>query len=404
MSHVVIIGGGHAGSQLISSLRQHKFSGRITLIADEKALPYNRPSLSKDFLSGEKTEHQIALLPDAVFASDNINCMLNTTVTQLNPNSNSIRLSDGSNLNYDYLVIATGSVPRQLDIPGSDLKGIHYLKTLNDAKNLQADIKNANKMVVVGGGYIGLEIAATARKKGLDVTILEMAPRILQRVVAPEVSDFFMRIHTEQDVNIVTNISAQAFKGRSHVKQVVASDGQSFNADIVVIGVGVIPNDALAHAAGLVCDNGILVNEYCQTTQDNIFATGDCTNHFNQVYGRRVRLESVQNAVDQAKTIASCIVGNKKAYNSIPWFWSSQYNLKLQIAGLSQGYDQLVIRGDATSDSVSFFYLKERRVIACDAVNQVSDFMSSKKLIERKIIVDPAQLISTEVAIKSLIE
>lgn len=403
MRHVVIVGGGHAGGQLIASLRQQNYEGAITLISDEADLPYHRPPLSKEVLSGEKDSGQIALFAESIFQAPNTRCLLNTRVSHIDTDADKITLNDGTQIGYDYLVLATGSKLRRLDLPGTQLKGIHYLKTLADARSIQNDMKNARSMVVVGGGYIGLEIAASARKAGLEVTVLEMAPRILQRVVAPEVSHYISLCHQQHGVEVRTETTLREFVGTHRVNGVVTGDGQALAADLVVIGVGVMANDQLAQTAGLACDNGILINEYCQTNVDNIFAAGDCSNFYHPHYQRRLRLESVQNAVDQAKTIASFIGGQPKAYNAIPWFWSSQYDLKLQIAGLSQGYDQLVVRGNTDGNSLAFYYLKENRVIACDAINSPADFMTGKKLIAQKVPVSGADLADPAVPLKSLL-
>lgn len=403
MQHLVIIGGGHAGGQLIATLRQQNFTGAITLISDESDLPYHRPPLSKEFLSGDKEASQLALFADTIYQAENTQCLLNSRVTNIDAPSNRISLDDGRTVDYDFLVLATGSRLRKLDLPGSDLEGIHYLKTLADARKIQADMGHARNMVVIGGGYIGLEIAASGRKAGLDVKVLEMAPRILQRVVAPEVSKYMTNAHRQHGVDIRTETSVKGFSGEQWVSGVLTDEEQPLDADLVVIGVGVQANDQLAQDAGLACYNGILVNEYCQTSVSNIFAAGDCSNFFHPHYQCQLRLESVQNAVDQAKTIASYITGEPTAYNAIPWFWSNQFGLKLQIAGLSQNYDQLVIRGDANSHSVAFYYLRRGRVIACDAVNSPADFMISKKLIARKVPVTIEQLENPAFSLKTLL-
>ena len=403
MTRLVIVGGGHAAAQLASRLRQMKFSGEARLLTAEPHLPYNRPPLSKGFLAGELPKERLRLFPEAVY--QRINCALSfsSEVVAVDRSAKQVRLADGEEVPYDKLVLATGAVVLRLKVPGSDLAGIHYVRTIEDIEGLQAEVAPGKKLVVIGGGYIGLEIAAVGRKLGLQVTVLEAADRILQRVCAPEVSEFYTEVHRSEGVAVECNAMVTAIEGDGRVARVITADGNSFDADIVVVGIGIAPNDALARAAGLACDNGVTVDEFCQTSDPDIFAAGDCANHPNAIYGRRLRLESVQNATDQAKTIAGVLTGNPQPYADLPWFWSDQYDLYLQIAGVALDYDQVVERGDRAARKVSFFYLKGDLVQACDAVNMAAEFNAAKQLILQKRSVTPEQLRDLDTPIKDLL-
>lgn len=404
----IVIGCSHAAAQFTTSLRQLGWDGEILVIGDEPhQLPYHRPPLSKAFLSGEKTAETLLIRPAAFYEKNDIQ-FRRGRVTAIDRQQQTVTLQtdDGSDeqLSYSKLALCTGSRVRKVNLPGCELGGIHYLRDLADAESIKAGVVAGQNAVIVGGGYIGLETAASLTKLGMNVTVLEMAPRILQRVTAPEVSDFYHRVHTDNGVKLHTNTAVNGFSGDDHVEKVLLADGTELPADMVVVGVGVLPNVELAEAAGLTIDNGIVVDEFCGTNDPNIFAAGDCTNQLNKAYNRNMRLESVPNATAQGKTAASAVCGAPKDFTALPWFWSDQYDLKLQIAGVSQGYDEVVVRGDRlTGESFVAFYLQEGRLIAADCINRPQEFLLSKKIIAEKIPVDVARLADESIPVKELI-
>jgi 3-phenylpropionate/trans-cinnamate dioxygenase ferredoxin reductase subunit len=398
---VVIVGAGHAAVQAVDTLRREGHTGLIVLVGDEPYLPYNRPPLSKKYLAGELERERLWLRSNQYYQQHRVDTRLGARVTAIDRATQRLRLSDGGELTYDQLILSMGSTPRRLDVPGHGLAGIHCLRTISDVDAIRADLAGARRLVVVGGGYIGLEAAACARHLGLDVTVLEMADRVLARVVAPEVSDFYTRRHEREGVRIRCNASVTAFGGTGRVTSVQCGDVE-FPADVVIIGVGILPNVTLAAAAGLRCDNGVWVDEHCRTSDPNVYAAGDCTNHPSARYGRRVRLESVDNAVEQAKTAAANICGKPARHEHIPWFWSDQYDVKLQIAGLAQGYDQTVVRGDAESGSFALYYLSGGELLAVDAINSMRDFMNGKKWLAERKRPDPELLADPTVDLKTI--
>ena len=389
----IIIGASHAAAQLVLSLRQEGWQGKITVIGDEASLPYQHPPLSKTFLRGDKAANEIFIRPQAFYEKHNIDFILETRVESIHPASKSIILSSGEILKYDKLALCTGSRVRQLTLPGVELNGVHYLRTLRDGEGIKSDMTSAKEAVIVGGGYIGLETAASLKTLGIEVTVVEMASRVLARVTAPVMAEFYTRMHQEEGVVIKTGVTVSAFEGKGKIERVICTDGSHLNTDLVVIGVGIIPNVELAEVAGLDVDNGILVDEFARTNDLDIVAAGDCTNHPNALYGQHLRLESVPNALEQPKSAAASICGKEKAYNALPWFWSDQYDLKLKIAGLSQGHDQVVIRGDKNnSRSFVAFYLKSGKLIAADCVNRPREFLVCKRLIASGSAIDVARL------------
>lgn len=404
-SNCIIVGASHAAAQLAVSLRQQGWQDMITVIGNEHFLPYHRPPLSKDFLSGKKSADELLIRSPAVYEKINVRFGLGMRVEAIDPSDKTIVLDDGESLPYEKLVLTTGSRLRQLPVPGTKLPGVFYLRAIKDVNRIKAFAGQGKKAVIIGGGYIGLETAAVLRKLGMDVTVLEAMERVLQRVTTQEISAFYSRVHAEEGISIVTNASASSIDGEKKVEKVVCRDGQEFAADLVIIGIGVIPATELAEGAGLAVDDGIVVNEFAQTSDPNIFAAGDCTKHYNAIYKRHIRLESVQNAVDQATTAASTICGKHKPYSALPWFWSDQYDIALKIAGLSHGHDQVVVRGDMnTGRSFAAFYLKEGRVLAVDAVNRPKEFMTAKKLITERIEVNQGALANEDIPIKDLLD
>ena len=400
----IIAGASHAASMLAPTLRQQGWQGRILVIGAEASIPYHRPPLSKDYLAGEKTLDEILIRPAKVYEKSEVEFILNTSVESIDRNNKTVRLSNNETLSYDKLALTVGSKVRKVNLPGVDLDGVFYLRDLRDVGRITPYINPGANAVIVGGGYIGLETAAVLNKKGMNVTVLEMMERVLQRVTAPVISEFYTRIHEEEGVSIRCGVGVSGFKGNGRVAKVLCSDGSGFAADLVIIGVGILPNTALAEAAGLEVDNGIVVNDRAQTSDPDIFAAGDCTNHHNPIYDRRIRLESVQNATDQSRVAAGAACGKEVSYNAVPWFWSEQYDLMLQIAGLSQGYDEIITRGDpGNGRSFAAFYLREGRVIAVDAVNKPQEFMFSKKLIPLQKTVDKKRLADAGTPIKELL-
>ena len=399
----IIIGASHAASQLCLSLRQEGWEGKIVVIGDESTLPYHRPPLSKDFLSGDKQAEDLLIRKSAMYEKAGVEFKLGVRVDSINRAHRTLTLDNGEVLQYSKLALCTGSRVRTISLPGVELSGIHYLRDIRDVEQIKEDVAEGKNAVIVGGGYIGLETAASLKKQGMKVTVLEMAPRVLARVTAPELSEFYTRVHSEEGVTIATGIAVSGFEGDGKVQRVVCADGTGYDADLVVIGVGIVPNVELAQAAGLEVDNGIVVDEYARTQDADIVAAGDCTNHPNGLYNRRLRLESVPNAMEQAKSAAASLCGKQKLYQALPWFWSDQFDLKLQIAGLSRDYDQVVIRGDRDQGrSFVAFYLNDRKLIAADCVNRPQEFMASKRIIAEGIDVDPATLADESITAKEL--
>ena len=385
--NIVIVGAGHAAGQFVQSLRQHEFSGTITLIGDEPSLPYQRPPLSKKFLSGELTQERLLVKPATAYSD--VDTQLNTRVRRIDRDNQQIEVDGGVRVRYDTLVLAVGARPRRLAISGGDLPGISYLRTIQDVEAIRSSLDASSRVAIVGAGYIGLEVAAVLKSLGHDVTVIEAQDRVMSRVVAPEVSLFYQQVHGDRGVRLMLSTHIEGFYGNDKVAGVQLADGRQVEADTVIVGVGVAANTELAEEAELAVGNGITVDSRCQTSDARVFAIGDCTWHPNPIYGHHVRLESVHNALEQAKTAAANVCGASATYAQVPWFWSDQYDLKLQIAGLSQGHDRVVVRGDLDSGSFSCLYLQENRLLAIDAINRPRDFMQAKaQLIENRAKID----------------
>ena len=399
---IAIVGAGHAAGQAVATLKQKKFDGRIVLIGDEPYLPYQRPPLSKKFLAGEMPAERLYVRPAAFYDDPQIDLRLNTRIVSIDRSERKLITTNNDSITYDKLILALGSRVRKVAVEGSQLDGIHYLRSIADVDDIRAAVSSGSRVVIVGAGYIGLEVAAVCRQLGLDVTVIEMADRVMSRVVSPQVSDFYERTHENYGVKLLLSTGLRAFRGDGKVESVLTSDGQILAADFVVVGVGILPNAELAESAGLEVNDGIVVNDQCQTSDPDIYAVGDCTSHPNAIYDRQLRLESVHNALEQAKTAASNICGVETHYSQVPWFWSDQYDLKLQIAGLSQGYDEAILRGDPDSASFSCLYLQDGVLIAVDAINAPKDFVQSKALIASHARIDPQQLADVDIALKDL--
>jgi 3-phenylpropionate/trans-cinnamate dioxygenase ferredoxin reductase subunit len=399
----VIVGASHAGTQLALSLRQGGWKGRIVLAGDEPVKPYQRPPLSKDVLSGAKSLEQIPIRPPGVLENAGIEFMLGRRVESIDRTRKTLYMDDGKIQGYDKLALTLGAYPSTIPLTGTDKYGVHYLRKLADVEQIRPFIGEGKSAVIIGGGYIGLEAGAVLRQTGMTVTVLEALPRVLQRVTAPVVSTFYQRLHDEEGLWVVTSALVTSIEGEDQVERVHCADGSQIDADLVIIAVGVLPNTDLAARAGLDVEDGILVDEFARTSDPDIVAAGDCTRHFNPIYQRRVRLESIQNAMDQAKTAAATLNGDPQPYHALPWFWSEQYDVKLQIAGLSQGYDNVVLRGDPeTGRSFAVFYFAGERLLAVDAINRPGEFMMGKKLLLAGARVDKEKLADESIPIKNL--
>ena len=405
IARIVIVGAGQAAAQAIEVLRRKGFSGSITLVGDEAYLPYQRPPLSKKYFSGALERDRLPIRHQSFYDEHRVDVRLGRRVESIDRAARQATLDDGTALPYDALLIATGSTPRRVQAPGSGLAGLHYLRSIEDTDRLRDAARPGASAVVVGGGYIGLEVAATCRELGVEVTVLEMADRVMNRVVCETVSRYYEGEHRRHGVNLVLGARMESFVGdqRGHVTAVRCADGREHRADFVVGGIGVLAQDQLARAAGLACDNGIVVDEYCRSSDPAIWAIGDCTNHPSLRYGYRVRLESVDNAFEQATTAALSILGTPVPHDKVPWFWSDQYHHKLLIVGLAQGHDQVVLRGDPATHSFSCAYLRGGELIAIDTVNNAKDQMAARKLIAARVRPDLAKLADAAVPLRDAV-
>lgn len=398
----IIVGAGHCGGQLAARLRAEGFEGSVVVIGDEPHVPYQRPPLSKQYVAGEVELDRVHLRPAEFYESANVELLLSTRVTAIDRAECSVEQENGARLGYDKLVLATGARPRELPVPGINLAGISYLRDLGHAGTIRSSFRPGARLTVVGGGYIGLELAAVAVAKGVSVTVLEMESRLMNRVVAEVISEFYRRLHSEAGVDVRTGARVVAFEGNDRVARINLEGGDTLDADSVVIGVGVVPNVELAAEAGLATGDGILVDEFGQTEDENIYSAGDCTNHPSALYARRMRLESVHNAMAQAKVVAANLCGKRTVYDEVPWFWSDQFDIKLQIAGISQGFDETVIRGDPESRSFTVFYLKDGVLIAADSINAMRDHLACRALVEKRARIPVEALADSSVALKDL--
>ena len=400
---IVIIGAGQAAAQACASLRQFGFEGAMTLIGEEAALPYQRPPLSKAYMKGELAEERLYFKPAAWYEDQNIDTVLSVRATKIDRSAQTISLEHGGSVPYDAAIIAAGSRPRALPVEGADLDGVFDLRDLADVERIRPRMIAGQKLVIVGAGYIGLEAAAVARQLDLDVTVLEMEDRVLARVTSPIMSEFFETEHTRQGAVIKTGARLASLRGsEGKVSQAVLADGSELDADIVLVGIGILPNTELAEEAGIACSNGILTDRDARTNDPRIFAAGDCAARPLVHYGRKGRLESVHNAIEQGKLAAAAIMGKPRPSEDCPWFWSDQYDLKLQIAGLSQDYDETVLRGDPEDRKFAVFYLQNGKLIAVDAVNSPPEFLASKRLIMTGARLAPETLSDTSQSMKEI--
>lgn len=400
MQRVVIIGAGQAGVQAAATLRSEGYEGALTLVGEEIYPPYQRPPLSKAYLAGDFVRERLFLKPDSFYAETGCELRLGVSAWRIDRGAKTVHLTDGGSLAYDRLLLATGTRVRKLPVPGAELGGVYYLRGIDDVDLLRPELKAGSRLAVVGAGYIGLEVAAVAAKHGLKVTVLEAADRVMARSASPQLSAFYEREHRSHGVEFRFGASVEGFLGHERV-EAVRIGGEMVAADFVLVGIGVIPNCEVAQEAGLPCDNGIVVDEYAATSDPGIFAAGDCTNH-PAFAGGRVRLESVQNAIDQAKHAALAMLGKASVYSEVPWFWSDQYDLKLQIAGLARFGDLTVTRGIPESRKFSVFHVRDGVVAAVEAVNAAPDYIVGRKLIAARAIIAPERLADLSVPVKSL--
>jgi 3-phenylpropionate/trans-cinnamate dioxygenase ferredoxin reductase subunit len=390
----VIVGASHAGTSLAMQLRREGWEGKIKLISGENELPYHRPPVSKDLLAGTKDIDQIRLRPEKVFQDNEIELLLGRAVTEINTKQELVRLND-EDISFEKLAICTGARPRKLEL-GGEKDRIFYLRDHNDALRVRAQIAANQRVIVIGGGYIGLESAAVLQAQGVDVIVLEREGRILQRVTSESMSKFMSKLHQDQGVSIKTDVQIESITTLGDEQLVHCNGGQTFSANFLIIGVGILPNTEFISDSKIELEAGsVVVDKFGQTSSSNIYAAGDCTIHPSRVYERMLKLESVQNANDQARVVAANICGKETIYDTVPWFWSDQYSIKLQMAGLGQGFDEIVVRGNMDAgleSSFSLFYLREKVLLATDCVSRPKEFMMSKQLIKNRSVLDSSVL------------
>ncbi len=402
-ANVVLIGGGQASAQAIMSLRQWGFEGALTLVGEEVFPPYQRPPLSKAYMKGELAEERLFLRHAPWYEDNRVNLVLATRATSIDRAAARVEIEHHGHIDYDALIIATGSRPRRLDVPGAGLRHVFDLRSLADVERIRPRLGKGRKIIIVGAGFIGLEAAAVASELGLKVTVLEYAPRVLERVTGPYVSDFYQREHRARGVEIRLDARLERFLGDDEISGAELDDGTVLPTDLALVGIGIVPNVELAQAAGIDCDDGIVVDRDSRSSDPAIYAAGDCTRRPLVHYGRAARLESVHNAIEQGRLAAAAILGRPRPTEDCPWFWSDQYDLKLQIAGLSEGYEETVIRGSAGERQFAVFYLADGKLLSTDAINSPPEFLMSKKLIASGAKVDAAALADASIPMKDIV-
>ena len=400
----IIIGGGQAGAQGAISLRQAKFDGAIDIFCAEETPPYQRPPLSKEYLKGALDQERLFLRPENFYEAQDITLHAGVQVSAIDPQKREVKLGAGETLSYDALLLATGAPPRKLHCPGSDLGEIYYLRSLKDSDALRAVLEGEGPVAIVGAGYIGLEVAAVLCAAGREVTVIEAADRVLARVASKPVSEFYERRHREAGVTLRLGVAVEGFTGDGTVSAVKLGGGEEIPCVAALIGIGAVPETGLAESAGLAIDNGIVVDDHARTSDPHIWAAGDCANFPSPRYGRRMRLESVPNAIDQAKAAAANMAGGDVVYNAVPWFWSDQYDIKLQTAGLSEGHDTMIVRGDPAANAFSVWYFSGDKLLAVDAINDPPAFLVSKKLLTDDKSPEPSEIEDTSFDIKALMK
>ncbi len=398
---VLIVGAGQCGISAADNLRRAGYKGLVTLLGEEADAPYQRPPISKQALAGEYPLTRLTIRAADYFEKNGINLVVATRATAIDRKAKVVAMAGGTSFGYDKLILATGARPRPLNIPGRRLRNIFDLRTLADLRSAMPVLKSAKRLAVVGGGFVGLEVAATARKLGLAVTVLESEARIMSRVFGQPMSEWFANLHSKNGTELLTSTKVSAFAGTDRVEAVICGD-REVPADIVVLGIGILPNQELASDAGVICDDGIVVDPNCRTSDPDIFAAGDCARHTSAFYKRSIRLESVHNANAQARVAANTIAGVEEHYDEIPWFWSDQYDVRLQMAGLSQGHDVAVVRGAPSAGKFTTLYLREDQVIAADCVNNPAEFMQCRKGIPTRQRVTAARLKDPDVSLADI--
>ena len=398
---VVVVGAGHAAGQFVARLRAEKYEGEIVVFGEEPVVPYQRPPLSKAYLSGEVDLDRVLLRKEDFYTEQDVDIRTSTKVTAIDTAGATVT-AQGETIEYSHLVLATGARVRKISLPGGDLDGVHYVRNLADVDALRPALTEGAKLAVVGGGYIGLEVAAVAAKAGVKVTVLEAQDRILKRVATEAIAQHLTQVHESHGVDVRTGVQVEAFVGDGKVSGVRLGGGETLEVDAILVGIGVVPCTELAESAGLAVDDGIVVDDRGATADPKVWAIGDCTKHPSRIYDRALRLESVHNAMTQAKVAAANISGKEAAYDEVPWFWSDQYDLKLQIAGLADGHDNTVVRGNPEDGSFTVFALKGNTVLAADSINAMRDHMECRKLAGAAKTVDPARLADAEIALKEV--
>jgi 3-phenylpropionate/trans-cinnamate dioxygenase ferredoxin reductase subunit len=394
---IVVVGAGQAGQQICDSLRKGGYEGHLMLIGEEASLPYQRPPLSKKFLTGTLEAERLLLRPASYYEQQKIDVHLKTRVVSIDRAACRLRLASGESLAYSGLALATGTRVRAVDVPGAEQADIHYVRSLADGERLAAALATARRVAVIGGGFIGLEVAAIAREQGREVILLEALERLMARAVAPQVSAFYADLHRAHGVEVLLSTGVKEIRSADGAHTIVTSSGAEYTVDLIVAGIGVVPNSELAEQAGLECYNGIAVDECARTSDPLIVAAGDCTWHMNGFLKREIRLESVQNAVDQAKAAAASLLGQPAVYCQVPWFWSDQYAVKLQIAGIGMPHDEAVVRGDASSRAYSVFYFRAGVLVGVDSMNKPAEHMAARKLLAQGTALSAAQAADTSV-------
>ncbi len=401
---VIIVGGGHGGAQAAIALRQAKFEGSIAVFSNEEFLPYERPPLSKEYFAGEKTFERILIRPESFWQERHIDIHLNSRVNKVDSDLRTITLANGKHYGFGKLIWATGGQPRWLTCPGAELKGVHVIRNRDDVDDILANLHDAQNITIIGGGYIGLEAAAVLRKLDKNVVLVEAQDRLLARVAGQEISDFYLKEHQEHGVDVRLNEGLVSIEGREGcVSNVTLKSGETINSDLIITGIGIVPSINALRDAGAICGNGVDVDALCRTSLPDIFAIGDCASHANKyAAGTVMRVESVQNANDMASAVAKTITGSETEYDAVPWFWSNQYDLRLQTVGLSVGYDDVVMRGDLGARKFSLIYLRQGKVIALDCVNATKDYVQGRKLVLSNDKIDPALLADSNIPLKEM--
>ena len=402
---ILIVGGGHGGAQAAIALRQAKFAGSIGIITDENELPYERPPLSKEYFSGDKAFERIMIRPAAFWAERDVAMLLGNRVESVEPAAKSVQITGGEVVSYGQLIWAAGGSPRRLLCDGGNLDGVHVVRNKSDVDAMLAELDTTDTVAIIGGGYIGLEAAAVLRKFGKNVVVLEAQDRVLARVAGAQLSHFYEAEHRAYGVDVRTNVTVEALTGNAgRVTGVKLADGEIIAAQMVIVGIGIIPSTAALLSAGASCGNGVDVDEFCRSSLPDIFAIGDCAAHVNSFAGGEImRVESVQNANDMASAVVKTIMGELTPYHAVPWFWSNQYDLRLQTIGLSTGYDNALVRGDVATRSFSVIYLKNGKVIALDCVNMTKDYVQGRALVLGGVAIDSAILADTSKTLKDIL-